>query len=184
MSSCLHVCVPPLFVHLRVQLFFSVGTKHFQLILLFWLVISLLIAPWPIISSNLHNFTSIYTQWKRKEEAVGESRGQERTILCCFIPRRTESCNHIEVEFSLSKIALQKRNFFPVKRFHLIQARNMWKTFSLLSQLFVIAAFKCRGWKRSSGVFYVRNVYLWLWCGVIHMPFRLLRIKFMVKPLI
>lgn len=27
--------------------------------------VSLLIAPWPIISSNLHNFTSIYTQYSQ-----------------------------------------------------------------------------------------------------------------------
>lgn len=32
--------------------------------------------------------------------------------------------------------------------------------------------------------FYVRSLYLWLWCGVIRMPFRLLQINFMAKPLI
>lgn len=60
----------------------------------------------------------------------------------------------------------------------------MWKTFSFRPQLSSSLFSSAEGGSYWVAFFYVRNVYLWLWCGVIHMPFRLLRINFMVEPLI
>lgn len=158
--------------------FFSVGTKLFSTLLLFWLVVSLLIAPWPIISFNLHNFSSIYTQWKRSR---GKGRN-EGTILCCFtlVGRKVV-------------ITLEQSSFFlsnsHKKTFLFARQMLRWRKPETCGKLFPRnSRHRCFQVPRVEAIewrsFYVRNVYLWLWCGVIHMPFRLLRIKFMVKPLI
>lgn len=123
--------------------------------------VSLLIAPWPIISFNLHNFTSIYTQYSR-------------------IMEKWEWWNSIVFLFSV------KRKFLTTfKQF--LRDVLWWVSQKVVSkpagEIFFAQRFSS-GCQLLSGVFMSGTSIYDYDVVVIHMPFRLLRINFMVKPLI
>lgn len=103
----------------------------------FWLVVSLLIAPWPIVPPNCHNSTSIYTQFHsqvmdgKKGMARRCSNPSERKVV---ITMKWSNFFSLPLSTPHSAKTVKTNNFAP----HQAAAaqrwtRNMWNIFALFS---------------------------------------------------